>query len=108
MIETLSITILVEGVVCLGYSIGRRKPVGSIFITSIFANLITQTLLWMALSLFYQHYLAVLVVAEIFIWVMEGYLLHALRFNQLKVREAFFLSLIMNLSSFGVGWFLPV
>ena len=108
MIETLSITLLVEGVVCLGYTIRWRKPSGSIFITSIFINLITQSILWVALSLFYQHYLAVLLIAEILIWVLEGYLLYGLRFNQLKIREAFVLSLMMNLSSFGAGWFLPV
>ena len=108
MIETLSITLLVEGVVCLGYSIWRRKPSGSIFITSIFINLISQSFLWVALSLFYQHYLVVLLVAEISIWVIESFMLYGLRFNQLKIREAFVLSLMMNLSSFGVGWFMPV
>jgi hypothetical protein len=35
-------------------------------------------------------------------------LLYALRFNQLNAREALFLSLVMNLSSFAFGWFLPV
>ena len=108
MIETLSITFLVEGVVCLGYSIWQKKPIGSIFITSIFVNLITQTLLWVTLSLFYQHYLPTLLVAEIFIWVIEGYLLTAMRVNQLKVGEALSLSCMMNLASFGIGWFLPV
>ncbi len=108
MIETLSITILVEGVVCLGYSIWRRKPIGSIFTTSVFVNLITQSLLWMVLSLFYQHYLVTLLVAEILIWLIEGYLLAGWHLNRLKIGEAFFLSLIMNLSSFGIGWFLPV
>ena len=108
MIETFSVTILVEGVVCLGYSIWRRKPVGYLLITSVFVNLITQTLLWVALSLFYQHYVVALLVAEIFIWVIESILLYGIRLNQLKVREALFLSLCMNLASFGIGWFLPV
>ncbi len=108
MIETLSITLLVEGVVCLGYTIRWRKPSGSIFITSIFANLITQSLLWITLNLFYDHYLITLCVVEILIWVIESFMLYGLRFNQLKIREAFVLSLMMNLSSFGVGWFLPV
>jgi hypothetical protein len=108
VIETLSITILVEGLICLGYSIWQRKPIGSIFTTSVFVNLITQSLLWVVLSLLYQHYLMVLLIAETLIWAMEGYLLYGLRFNHLKLREAFFLSLMMNLSSFGIGWFLPV
>jgi len=108
VIKTLSITLLIESVVCIGYSIWRRKPISSIFITGIFVNLITQTLLWIVLSLFYQHYLVALLVVEIFIWVTEGYLLWGVRFNQLKAGEAFFLSFIMNLASFGIGWFLPV
>ena len=81
---------------------------GPIFVTSVFGNLITQTLLWVTLSLFYQHYLVTLLVAEIFIWVIESFLLAGIRFNQLKVGEALFLSLIMNFASFGIGWFLPV
>jgi hypothetical protein len=108
VIDTLVITILVEGVVCLGYSIWRRKPIGPIFITSVFVNLITQSLLWVALSLFYQYYLATLLVAEVLIWAMEGYLLYGWRLNRLKIGEALILSLMMNLSSFGIGWFLPI
>jgi hypothetical protein len=105
---TLAITVVVEGTVCLVYSIWRKKPVRPILLTSVFANLITQSLLWVVLSLFYQHYLLALLVAEIFIWMIEGYLLYGLRSNQLKVRESLFLSLIMNLSSFALGWFLPI
>ena len=108
MIQTLVITIVIEGLVCLLYSIQRQKPIPAILVTSIFANIITQTLLWATLSLFYQHYLTALLVAEILIWVLEGYLLWGVRFNQLKRSEAFFLSFMINLISFGAGWFLPV
>ena len=108
VIQTLVITIVIEGLVCLLYSIQRQKPIPAILVTSILANIITQTLLWVTLSLFYQHYLTALLVAEILIWVLEGYLLWGVRFNQLKRGEVFFLSFMMNLISFGVGWFLPV
>ena len=108
MIQTLAITVVVEGIVCLAYSIRRKKPVRPILLTSVFANLITQSLLWVVLNLFYQHYLLTLLVAEIFIWPIEGYLLFCLCPNQLKVGESLFLSLLMNLSSFGIGWFLPL
>jgi hypothetical protein len=108
MIQTLAITIILEGFVCFLYAVRQRKPVRPILLTSVLANLITQSLLWIALNLFYQHYLVTLLVAEIFIWAMESYLLFCFRFNQLKVPESLFLSLLMNLSSFGIGWFLPI
>jgi len=108
VIQTLAITILIESAVCLVYSIWRKKPIRPILLTSVFANLITQSLLWVVLNLFYQHYLLTLLVAEIFIWVIEGYLLFSLPSNQLNVGEALLLSLIMNLSSFGIGWVLPI
>lgn len=108
MIKTLCATFLVEGVVCLGYSIWRKKPVGPIFITSVFANLITQSLLWIALSIFFQHYLVVLWIAELFIWLIESVLLFAFRWDQLTFRESLLLSFLMNMSSFGIGWLLPI
>ena len=108
MIFTLLVTLLIEGTVCLGYSIWRKKPVGSILLTSLLANLVTQSLLWMALNIFFQHYLAALLLAELLIWLVESVLFFVFRWNQLTFRESLFLSLLMNLSSFGIGWFLPV
>jgi hypothetical protein len=108
VIRSLPFTILVEGAVGLGYALWHKKPVGAILITSVIANLITQSLLWIALLIFFQHYLAALWIAEVLIWALESLLFHALRSNQLSLREALFLSLVMNLSSFGLGWFLPM
>ena len=108
MINTLLITIIVEGAVGLAFSLWRKKPIALILITSIFANLLTQSLLWIALRLFFQHYLTTLFIAEILIWIFESILYYSLRFNQLSVRESLFLSLIMNLSSFALGLFLPI
>lgn len=108
MIQTLAITILVEGVVCLVYSIWRKKPVLPILITSLLANLITQSLLWAVLSLFYQHYLVALLIAEIAIWLIEGRLFYSLRANRLGGGESLLLSMMMNLSSFGFGWLWPI
>lgn len=108
MIYTLLITIFIEAVIVIGYSNWRTKPTIPILLISIFANLITQFLLWIGLNLFYKHYLITLSVAEILIWLIESVILYSFHFNQLKIRDAFFLSLMMNLSSFWVGWFLPV
>ena len=108
MIQTLAITILVEGLVCLVYCVWRKKPVRSILLTSVFANLITQSLLWIVLSHFFQHYLATLLIAEILIWLIESLFLYGFRLNHLSISESVFLSFVMNLSSFGFGWLLPL
>lgn len=90
-----------------GYSIWRKKPFVPILLTSLIANLITQSLLWAALNLFFQHYLAALLIAEIFIWMIEAILFYLIRANQLRFANAILLSLSMNFVSFAVGWFLP-
>ena len=108
MIQTLAITVVVEGIVCLAYSIRRKKPVRPILLTSVFANLITQSLLWIVLSHFFQHYLATLLIAEILIWLIESLFLYGFRLNHLSISESVFLSFVMNLSSFGFGWLLPL
>ena len=108
MIWSLPVTVIVETAVCLGYSKWRSKPIGPILFTSFFANLVTQSILWIALNIFFQHYLVTLFVAEILIWMIEGVWLHSFRANRLDIREALALSLLMNLSSFGLGWFLRI
>ena len=108
MIVTLFLTIIVEGFIAIGYSLWRKKPVHPILLTSILANVITQSFLWIVLNLFFLHYLPVLVVVEILIWLVESILLYSVPANQLRLTEAILLSLSMNLISFALGWFLPV
>jgi hypothetical protein len=105
---TLFFTIAIESVVVTGYSIRQKKPIVPILLTSIFANLITQSLLWIGLYLFFQHYLLTLFVAEILIWIIESVLLYLISANHLDLKESALLSLMMNLISFGIGWFLPI
>ena len=96
-----------EGAVVIGYSRWRKRPIQSILYTSVCGNLITQSFLWIALNLFFQHYLIALLIGETLIWVMESLLLYAVSSNRLRFVEAVFLSLSMNLMSFALGWFLP-
>lgn len=103
---TLLITIVSEGIVVIGYCIWRRKTIQPILFTSVFINLITQSLLWIVLNLFFQHYLSTLLVAELFIWFIESLALYYFPANQLKFIEAISLSLGMNLTSLTLGWFL--
>ena len=106
MIRSLPVTIIIEGVVGLVYAFWRKKPVVPIIVTSIFVNLITQSILWIALNVFFRHYIATLSIAEVLVVVMEGVFLSVLRANRLNIDEAFVLSLMMNGCSFGLGLFL--
>jgi hypothetical protein len=108
LIVTLFLTILVEGIVARWYAIWRGKPLGPLLFTSFVANLITQSLLWIGLNLFFQHYFSTLLIGEFFIWMIESVLLYYVPANRLLFTEALFLSLTMNLVSFALGWFLPV
>jgi hypothetical protein len=105
---TLSITIIVEGFVVLGYSLWHRKLFLPILFTSVCGNLITQSLLWIVLNIFYRHYLVALSVAELLIWMIESILLYAVPANRLHFTDAVLLSFSMNIISFAHGWFLPV
>lgn len=108
MIRTLVVTILIEGIVCLLYALWRKNPVAPVLLTSVLANLVTQSLLWVTLRLFFRYYLMTLLTAEFFIWLIEGVIFFSWRWNRLDLKEALSLSLLMNVSSLGVGWFLPV
>jgi hypothetical protein len=108
LIATLFITILIESIVVICYSHRREKPLGPILVTSICGNLLTQSLLWVTLNLFFQNYLLTLLIAEIFIWIIETILLYSSPANQLYFKEASLLSLGINALSFAAGWLLPV
>jgi hypothetical protein len=108
VIGTLSVTVLIESAVVAAFAIWRRKPIISLLVSSFLANLLTQSLLWIALTIFPQHYIAALIIGEFSIWGLEAIILYLYRFNQLDLKEAILLSLIMNLASFGIGWLLPV
>lgn len=99
---------MIEGMIVSGYTIWRRKPLGSILLTSIAANLITQSLLWVGLNLFFQEYLFALLAGEILIWWLESFLLIYIPTNKLRLPEGVLLAFLMNLASFVIGWFLPV
>ncbi len=71
-------------------------------------NLLTQPLLWLAVTIFYRAYLPILLLSELGIWLVEAAFLRLAPTNRLAWDEAFALSLGMNLASFGIGWFLPV
>jgi hypothetical protein len=108
LIRTLFLTIVIESLVALGYCRWRKKPLRSVWLTSILANLVTQFLLWTVVNIFFQQYLVTLLVAEVVIWILESVTFYYVRGNQLTFAEAASLSLAMNIASFAAGWLLPV
>jgi hypothetical protein len=108
LIYTLPITIILEGLIIIGYCKRSGKPLLPLLGTSVIANILTQSMLWVVLTVFYQYYAAALWITEVLIWLVESFLLSFPPKNQLKLSDALRISLVMNLVSFGVGWFLPV
>ena len=108
VIAALLVTILIEGMVVACYAIWRKKPVKSLLLTSILGNLVTQSMLWIMLNLFYRQYLISLTIGEILVWMIESLILYVISANKLTLAEAAILSLVMNISSLAIGWFTPV
>lgn len=108
MISTLLVTVLIEGIVVLAYARLKQLPAGGLLRASLIVNVITQSLLWISLAIFFRHYLTALLTGEVIIWLAESLLMQRLSGNQLTWRQSVVLSLCMNLSSFGLGWLLPI
>ena len=108
MIVALAITLVTESTIIIVYALLSKKPLIHLLLSSVVANLFTQLLLWILLNLFLDHYLVTLFLAELCIWGIESMVLYFYRCNRLKLGEAITLSLVMNLASFGIGWFIPV
>lgn len=104
MIVTLTFTVLIESALVLAFAIWRRKPAGALWLTSLAANILTQCLLWLVVTLFFRYYWTALLIMEIVIWLAEGGLFYGMRANRLSLREAVLLSLAANLSSFAAGF----
>jgi len=108
LILSLAVTLLIESCLVGGYALWRKKPLVHLLLSSIFANFVTQSLLWLVLNLFVHYYLVTLFLGEICIIGIEAAILYLYRYNRLRTGEALLLSLIVNLASFAAGWFLPL
>ena len=101
-------TVLIEGGIALVYALWRAKPAARLVLAVVIANILTQIILWAALNLFPGQYQVTLLATEVVIWFIEGAILYLFPDSEMGAVEAFGLSLILNLASFAVGWFLPI
>jgi len=108
MIIALLITIVIEGSIDILYCWYKKKPWVSVVMTGLGANLCTQMGLWAVLRFLQGAYLVILIGTEILIWFAEWLCFTVVSHNQLNAREAMLLSLLRNLTSFGIGLILPV
>ncbi len=108
MIAALLVTIVIESVVDLFYCLCKKKPWISIVITGLWANFWTQAGLGMILKFSPASYPPILISAEMLIWLVEWLCFAVVPSNRLNIREAMWLSLLCNLTSFGIGLILPI
>ena len=108
VIITLVITILIEALLVVWFANYYSKPVSSLLLSSMLANIFTQSLLWLTLAFSPLDYLITLIFTEICIFLIEAFILFIIFTNQLTFRQALVLSLGINLASFTIGWFIPV
>ncbi len=104
-IAALIITIILELLVAwIYFSITKIKK--KVLLSIIYANLISVPIVWI-LVIFIRFMptaiFNVLIIAEIFAVVFEAYFIHWLNKKQIKIKQAFILSIIMNLASFLLG-----
>jgi len=101
-------TLAVELVLGLVYALWRKHPVFYLLTVILLMNMITQPILWLTLS---STFVGVSIVrtlmAEIIVWLVEGWILLKALPGRITNKEAFLLSLVLNLASFGVGLVLP-
>lgn len=102
------ITLGCESVVSLAFAQWQNKPLKSLLLSGLLANLVTQPFLWVWLAVFYRMYWVALLTGEALIFLGEAMLLKLIPANHLSWRAALLLSLLMNSLSFGVGVFLAV
>jgi hypothetical protein len=67
------------------------------------ASLVTLPVVWLGFPLLPLPSTAVMGLSEVFAVVVETGLLHFLTFRRISLRQAFLLSLVMNMISFGIG-----
>ncbi len=103
-LPALALAILTEGIVVLVGARILKKPAGRLLKACVFVNLITVTALSLATGTGLIGSVMALVVAEIAIWLFEGFFLWRYARTLLNWKEAFSLSFAMNLASFAAGY----
>jgi len=103
------LTVFIEAGLGLLYAGIRKRPRFQTLSLISMVNLITLPLLWVTIQYFYgaAHW-AVMLAAEILVWLIEALLLWALQRRSLRFSEALILSFGLNLTTTLIGLLLPL
>ena len=90
------------------YVLWRKRPWLRVLLTILLMNLLTQPVVWLVVKDMQLSLCAGTYVLELAVILLEAWILYLVLRKSAKFREAFLLSLAMNLASFGIGLLLPV
>jgi hypothetical protein len=101
-------TLSVELALGLVYALWRKHPAFYLLTVILLMNMITQPILWLTLSgTFVGLSVVRTLIAEVIVWLVEGWILLKALPGRITNKEAFLLSLVLNIASFGMGYLLP-
>jgi hypothetical protein len=107
---SLIITLIIELLVSSIYLFASRKP-KKILLHVILANLISLPVVWLLVYIKTPAIITVtekLLFAEILVVIFEALFIHRLNKNSLTLKQAFWLSIVMNLASFFLGQYIII
>jgi hypothetical protein len=104
----LLVTILVELAVGVIYVLWHKRPWLKVLLTILLMNLLTQPIIWLVVMEMRQSLCAGTYALELAVVLLEAWILWLVLRKAVKFREAFLLSLAMNLASFGIGLLLAM
>jgi hypothetical protein len=108
----LLVTLAVELLIGLVYVLWRKRPWLRVLGTILWMNLLTQPLLWFMTTFTHgSNFTCAVYILEIIVLFVEAWILFRLlrrKVEFLEYSECFWLSLVMNAASFGLGLLLPL
>lgn len=108
LLASLLTTLAVELALGFAYALWRKHPVVYLLTIILLMNMITQPLLWLALTGgFVGSSMVWTLTAEIGVCLVEAWILFKALPGKITNKEALLLSLVLNAASFGVGLILP-
>lgn len=113
VVITLPLTFVLEASIIIGYAISQKESVPTWFTLVLLANLLTQPLLILGLTLSGgggSNYWLIMIIAELLVFAAEMGIFHLMKRKDESFGwlQAAIISLILNAASFGVGLILPV
>ncbi len=99
----LIITVFLEMVMAFIYILKKRLPLRILWFV-VLSNIISLTIFWFVISPVFHNIL----LSELFVLLLEGYIIYQFNKKKISLIESMILSLIMNAVSFSLGEFIAI